>query len=101
MHKIHPWPTRRNPLTGRYEALIAGEWRSRQYAWQLLRRMDRKCSLCGREPLRADYPLCRRCARKQSILKVGKWEGPWREGKRGRRPKSPDYYSKFLPMSTG
>lgn len=97
MHKIHPWPTRTNPDTGRHEVLIAKEWRSRQYAWQLLRRMENRCRLCGRKALRVDYPLCRRCARHENIRNQGKWNGPQREGTRGRIPKPANYYSQLLP----
>ena len=99
--KIHPWPTRKNPDTQRYEVLIAGVWRSRQYAWQLLRRMENKCKQCGRDALRKDYPFCRRCARVQSIRQTGKWGGPQKQGKRGRPPHTMDDYTKMLPRSRG
>lgn len=95
--KIHPWKTRKNPDTGRYEAEIDGVWRSRQYAWQILRRMENKCKTCGRPALKADYPFCRRCARAQAIHKCGKWSGSWKEGSRGRRPMPSESYTKLLP----
>jgi len=56
--KIHPWPTRKNPDTGRYEVQIQGVWRSRQYAWQLLRLMKRKAQKKegpGRKPRPASF----------------------------------------------
>jgi len=95
--KIHPWPTRKNPDTGRYEVQIQGIWRSRQYAWQLLRRMEGLCKSCGRKALKKDYPFCRRCAKKKAIDKHGKWNGPKKLGSRGRPSESANSYTKYLP----
>jgi hypothetical protein len=97
MNKIHPWPTRRHPETGRYEVLIAGVWRSRQYAWQVLRRIENKCKICGHDALKKDYPYCRRCARAEAIRRTGKWNGAWEEGRRGCPPVPSSEFEQLLP----
>lgn len=92
--KIHPWPTRRHPETGRYEVLIAERWVSRQRAWAILQRMDGRCPQCGVESISSHCP---KCARKKALGKGYRWIGPWKQGRRGRPPKQVEAYSKLLP----
>ncbi len=72
--KRHPWPTRRNPETGRSEILFAGTWMPRQRAWQLAQVLRGHCGRCGkpRGRGRQDVTLCADCWQRQKERAVRK-----------------------------
>jgi len=86
----HPWPVRKDPLTGRYEVCVNGVWVSRQRAWQKMRVLSGRCRRCGRD--RHLYAaVCDGCAEEIRTEKRHRFaHRAWHPGSPGRKPKTAD-----------